>query len=247
MSNDLHIALFPCLSDNYGLLIHDAAAGQTAAIDTPDAKEIAAQCEARGWTLTDIWNTHWHPDHTGGNLALKDQYDLRITGPDKIAGRIGGLDRGVSEGSEIMLGTHKVQVFETPGHTDEHIIYYVADAHDGQGAAFVGDTIFTMGCGRLFEGTPEQMWESLSKIMALPDTTALYCAHEYTLANARFALHVEPENSAVQAAMAAAQEKRDQGLPTVPTSVAAERATNPFITAGNAVELGRRRALKDNF
>lgn len=242
MSN-LQIHLFPCLSDNYGFLIHDPESGQTAAIDTPDAAEISRQCAAKGWTLTDIWNTHWHPDHTGGNMKLKADHGLRVTGPNLIEGRIPLLDRGVGEGDTIMLGAHEVQVFHTPGHTDEHIIYYVPAAK----AAFVGDTIFAMGCGRLFEGTPAQMHASLSKIMALPDDTQLYCAHEYTLSNAKFAAHVEPENAALMAAISAAKAKREKGLPTVPTNVALERAVNPFITAGSAPELGRRRALKDKF
>lgn len=243
MTDNLDIILFPCLSDNYGFLIHDRETGQTAAVDTPDADEIARQCDHRGWQLTDIWNTHWHPDHTGGNKALKQKYDCRITGPNLIEGRIPLLDRGVGDDDHIHIGQHEVQVMHTPGHTDEHIIYYIPSSK----AAFVGDTIFVLGCGRLFEGSPDQMWESLSKIMSLPNDTALYCAHEYTLSNAKFALHVDPDNAALQAAVKAAKSRRDQGLPTVPTNVAAEREANPFITAGNADELGRRRALKDKF
>ncbi|WP_409432291.1 hydroxyacylglutathione hydrolase [Litorimonas sp. RW-G-Af-16] len=243
MTSDLQIALFPCLQDNYGLLIHDPQSGETAAIDTPDSQEILRQCQSRGWTLTDIWNTHHHWDHTGGNLALKESHNVRITGPNMMEGRIPGLDRGVGEGDEFTLGTYRVEVMHTPGHTLDHIIFYVPDAQ----AAFVGDTIFVMGCGRLFEGSPAQMHDSLAKIMALPDDTALYCAHEYTLSNAKFARHVEPNNAAMAAAQRAAQALRDKGTPTVPTTVAAERATNPFITAGSADELGRRRALKDQF
>ena len=243
MSDNLDIILFPCLSDNYGFLIHDRKSGQTVSVDTPDADEIARQCDMRGWQLTDIWNTHWHPDHTGGNQALKARYDCRITGPNLIEGRIPLLERGAGDGDLIHIGTHEVRVLHTPGHTDEHIIYYIPSAK----AAFVGDTIFVMGCGKLFEGNPAQMWDSLSKIMSLPDDTALYCAHEYTLSNAKFALHVDPDNAALQAAVEAAKTKRDQGLPTVPTHVAAERSTNPFITAANADELGHRRTLKDKF
>lgn len=245
--NKLEIALFPCLQDNYGLLIHDDASGRTAAIDTPDESEIARQCELRGWRLTEIWNTHHHWDHTGGNIALKEKFDVKIYGPDMIKGRIPGLDIAVGQGNEFMFGRHKIYVMHTPGHTKDHIIYHVPDAHNGQGAAFVGDTIFTLGCGRLFEGSADDMHASLSKIMALPDSTALYCAHEYTLSNGKFALHVEPDNAALIAAMEAAQMKRAQGAPTVPTTVAAERMTNPFITAGSALELGRRRVLKDSF
>lgn len=239
----LEIALFPCLSDNYGFLVHDPVSGATAAIDTPDAKEIAAQCEARGWTLTEIWNTHWHPDHTGGNVALKRRYKALIRAPHRPGGEISGLDIVMGEGHAFDFGGHRVEIFHTPGHTDEHIIYHIPDAK----AAFVGDTIFALGCGRLFEGTPEEMWESLSKIMALPDETKLYCAHEYTLSNAKFALSVEPENKALLNVVAEARTKRAAEKPTVPTTVAVERAANPFITAGSAAELGRRRALKDNF
>lgn len=239
----LEIALFPCLSDNYGFLVHDPVSGATAAIDTPDAKEIAAQCEARGWTLTEIWNTHWHPDHTGGNVALKRRYKALIRAPHRPGGEISGLDIVMGEGDAFDFGGHRVEIFHTPGHTDEHIIYHIPDAK----AAFVGDTIFALGCGRLFEGTPEEMWESLSKIMALPDETKLYCAHEYTLSNAKFALSVEPENKALLNVVAEARAKRAAEKPTVPTTVAIERAANPFITAGSAAELGRRRALKDNF
>jgi len=212
-----------------------------------DAAEISAQCAQRGWRLTEIWNTHHHWDHTGGNAALKEKHRLEIYGPNMIAGRIPELDNAVGEGDAFKFGEHVVQVMHTPGHTTDHIIYYVADAYDGKGAAFVGDTIFALGCGRLFEGSPEDMHASLSKIMALPDSTALYCAHEYTLSNGKFALHVEPDNADLIAAMQSAEAKRDKGLATVPTYVAAERMTNPFITAGNAQELGRRRALKDNF
>lgn len=249
MSHDakgLEIALFPCLSDNYGLLLHDPTTGKTAAIDTPDAREISKHCEARGWTLTDIWNTHWHPDHTGGNVALKRRYAATVRGP-KRSDPLPALDIEMGDGDSFDFAGHTVQVHHTPGHTDEHIIYHVPSAHDGAGAAFVGDVIFAMGCGRLFEGTPDQMWGSLSKVMALPDTTKLYCAHEYTLSNAKFAVTVDGQNTDLLAAIEAAKAKRADNIPTVPTTVAAERATNPFITAGSSQELGRRRALKDAF
>ena len=237
----LKVALFPCLSDNYGFLLHDPKTGETAAIDTPDAREIAKQCEARGWNLTEIWNTHWHPDHSGGNVALKRRYNCTVKGPEQDA--IPARDETVSGGDSFEFAGHHVEVIHTPGHTDEHIIYYVPSAE----LAFVGDTIFALGCGRLFEGTPEQMWESLSKIMALPEATKLYCAHEYTLSNAKFAVSVDGKNPDLLAAIADAKAKREQGLPTVPTTVALEKLANPFVTAGNAKELGRRRSLKDNF
>lgn len=237
----LEVVLFPCLSDNYGFLLHDPKTGATAAVDTPDAKEIAKQCEARGWILTEIWNTHWHPDHAGGNVALKRRYDCVVKGPAQDA--IPARDKTLSGGDTFEFSGHTVEVIHTPGHTDEHIIYYVPSGE----LAFVGDTIFVLGCGRLFEGTPAEMWESLSKVMALPDETRLYCAHEYTLSNAKFALSVDGENPDLLAAVADAKAKRAVEKPTVPTTVGVERAANPFITAGNAEELGRRRALKDAF
>ena len=237
----LEVALFPCLSDNYGFLLHDTSSGATAAIDTPDAREIAAQCEARGWTLTEIWNTHWHPDHAGGNVALKRRYDCLVRGPQQDA--IPARDVTMAGGEYFEFAGHGVDVIHTPGHTDEHIIYHIPSAE----IAFVGDTIFALGCGRLFEGTPEEMWDSLSRIMALPEATKLYCAHEYTLSNAKFAITVDGENADLLAAIADAKAKRADGIPTVPTSVAVEMRANPFVTAGSAAELGRRRALKDNF
>jgi len=242
MSN-LEITLFPCRSDNYGLLIHDKDSGQTAAIDTPDAAEIARECKARGWTLTDIWNTHHHQDHTGGNLTLKDSHNVTITGPDMIAGRIPGLDKGVGEGDRFLFGKHTVHVWHTPGHTKDHIIFYVPDA----GAVFVGDTLFVMGCGRLFEGTPAQMRSSLAKLAALPPETKVYCAHEYTLSNGAFAVTVEPENDDLIQAIEEAKTLREKGLPTVPTTIARELATNPFMRAQSDAALGDIRSAKDNF
>jgi len=243
MTSNLEIALFPCLSDNYGLLIHDSDSGETAAIDTPEASKIEAACAERGWTLTQIWNTHHHPDHTGGNLTLKEKHGLTITGPDQIEGRIPGLDKGVSGGDSFQFGAHEVQVIFTPGHTVDHIIYYVPAAK----AAFVGDTIFVLGCGRLFEGSPEDMFGSMAVIAGLPDDTKLYCAHEYTLSNARFAVTVEPENQALLNYVERAKTLREQGTPTVPTTVAAEKAMNPFMRAETAERLGEIRAAKDSF
>ena len=243
MTSKLEIALFPCLSDNYGLLIHDRKSGETAAIDTPEVTKIEAACQERGWTLTQIWNTHHHPDHTGGNLALKEKFGLTITGPDQIKGRIPGLDKGVSGGDMFRFGGHEVQAIFTPGHTVDHIIYYVPAAK----AAFVGDTIFALGCGRLFEGSPEDMFGSMAAIAQLPDDTQLYCAHEYTLSNAKFAMTVEPDNQALLDFIEKAKALRQRGLPTVPTTVAMEKAANPFMRAGSAARLGEIRTAKDSF
>lgn len=243
MTSTLEIALFPCLSDNYGLLIHDRESGETAAIDTPEVSKIEAACAERGWILTQIWNTHHHADHTGGNLALKNKYGLTITGPSQIKGRIPGLDRGVSGGDVFRFGAHEVQVIFTPGHTVDHIIYYVPAAK----AAFVGDTIFVLGCGRLFEGSPEDMFGSMAAIAGLADDTKLYCAHEYTLSNAKFAVTVEPDNQALLHYVERAKKLREEGLPTVPTTVAMEKATNPFLRAKTAEQLGDIRAAKDVF
>lgn len=253
----LEIVQFPCLSDNYGFLLHDPSSGLTAAIDTPDADEIASQLDRRGWTLSHILNTHHHADHAGGNLALKARYACRIVGPRADSSRIPGIDLGVGDGDRFEFGRARIEVVETPGHTRGHIVYYVPDA----AAAFVGDTLFAMGCGRLFEGSPEQMWNSLQKIMRWPDETRIYCAHEYTLANARFALTVDPDNAALVARAREVAALRRQGRPTVPTTLELEKATNPFLRSASpalkaAIGLGdgdevsvfaRTRALKDSF
>src|SRR5574339_96815 len=221
----LAIHMFPCLKDNYGYLLHDADSGATAAVDTPDAAEIAAQLEAKGWRLTHILNTHHHGDHAGGNLQLKRNTGCTIAGPRADAARIPGIDVAVGEGDIVELGAHRAAVYDTPGHTRGHIVYHFAAAR----AAFVGDTLFALGCGRLFEGSPEQMWGSLEKILAWPDDTRIYCAHEYTLANAQFALSVEPDNPALVARATEVAALRRAGRPTVPTTLGVEKATNPFL------------------
>ena len=226
----LDIRQFPCLADNYGYLVRDRATGRVAAIDTPDAGAIDQALASEGWRLTDIFNTHWHPDHAGGNLALKKKWSCRIVGPRGEAAKIPGLDDAVGEGDIVMLGASRGVVHDTPGHTLGHIVYHFAE----DGAAFVGDTIFALGCGRLFEGTPEQMLASLSKIAAMPAETKLYCAHEYTQSNARFALTVDPENEALRARASAIDAARAKGRPTVPSTVAEELATNPFLRPENA-------------
>lgn len=223
----IDIRQFPCLSDNYAFLVRDAATGAVAAIDTPDPAAINAALAREGWRLTHILNTHWHPDHAGGNLALKKQWGCRIIGPRGEAEKIAGMDEAVGEGDVVRLGAARAVVREAPGHTLGHIFYHFAD----DGAAFVGDVIFAMGCGRLFEGAPEQMWSSLSKIAAMPAETMLYCAHEYTVANARFALSVDGTNPALKARSLEVSKLREAGKPTVPTTVARELATNPFLRA----------------
>lgn len=237
------ISLFPCLSDNYGFLLHVPESGLTAAIDTPDADEIARQCDKQGWRLTHIFNTHHHYDHTGGNLALKDTYGVEIFGPKAEGARIPGLDRALNDGEVFDFGGHAIHFLHTPGHTLGHGAYYVPD----EGSVFVGDTLFIMGCGRLFEGSAEQMYDSLHRLAALPAATKVYCAHEYTLSNGRFALSVEPDNEDLQAAIRAAQSLRDQGRPTVPGTIGQELKTNPFMRAESPEELARIRAAKDRF
>ncbi len=220
---DLQVHQFPCLSDNYGLLIHDPATGDTASIDSPDADTISAALAEKGWTLTHILNTHHHGDHTGGNLALKEASGCRIIGPR--GGAIPGIDSEVGEGDSVTFGSFTAKIIETPGHTLDHIIYWF----EAEQTAFVGDTIFALGCGRVFEGTFDQMWASLAKVRALPPETIIYCAHEYTLANAKFALTVDPDNDALKARAKKITALREAGKPTVPTTLAVELETNPFL------------------
>ncbi len=220
--------LFPCLSDNYGVLVHDAEAGVTASIDAPDEAAVRQALEETGWSLTHILITHHHLDHVGGVAGLKVDGGITVVGPRSDASRIDSLDVEVGEGDTFRFGNHDVTVLETPGHTSGHIAYWIASA----GLAFVGDTLFTMGCGRLFEGTPADMWASLSKIAALPPETQLFCGHEYTLSNARFAVTVDPDNAELAARLSEVESLRAADKPTVPTTVALERATNPFVRAG---------------
>lgn len=243
----IHIEMFACLTDNYGFLIHDSESGQTACVDTPEVGAIEAALTRKGWRLTQIWNTHHHFDHVGGNAALAEKHSARIIGPGHDAARIPGLTDPVRGGEAFKFGEHDVRIIETPGHTTGHIIYHIPAAHDGNGAAFVGDTIFIMGCGRLFEGSPADMFDSMAKIKALPPATTLYCAHEYTLANGRFAMTVEPDNHAMLDYIETAKALRAKNQPTVPTTVAREMEINPFMRAATAARLGDIRAAKDNF
>ena len=223
----LEVHQFPCLSDNYGFLLHDPDSGETACIDTPDAAAYLREAEARGWRITQIWNTHWHPDHAGGNEAIKAATGCTITAPAVDAPKIAGVDRAVSDGDTVSLGAWTAQVIDVGGHTMGHIAYHLPEA----GIAFVGDSLFALGCGRMFEGTAPQFWASLSRLKALPRDTTLYCAHEYTQANARFALHADPENPALQDYAAEIERKRAAGEPTVPTKLERELAANPFLRA----------------
>jgi hydroxyacylglutathione hydrolase len=239
----LQIARIPALSDNYIWLAHEADSGDTAVIDPAEAAPVLQEAERRGWTITQILNTHWHPDHVGGNEEIKAATGCTITGPAGEREKIPGIDRAVSEGDRISIGSEEARVMDVGAHTAGHIAYYFG----GSDALFSGDTIFAMGCGKLFEGEPDDMYRALGKIGALPEETRIYCAHEYTEANGRFALTAEPENEALQARQAEVVEMRRRGEPTVPTTIGAERATNPFLRAESAEELGRRRAAKDSF
>ena len=223
----LQVHQFPCLSDNYGFLLHDPDSGETACIDTPDAAAYLREAEARGWRITQIWNTHWHPDHAGGNEAIKAATGCTITAPAVDAPKIAGVDRAVADGDAVSLGRWTAQVIDVGGHTMGHIAYHLPEA----GIAFVGDSLFALGCGRMFEGTAPQFWASLSRLKALPRDTTLYCAHEYTQANARFALHADPENPALQDYAAEIERKRAAGEPTVPTKLERELTANPFLRA----------------
>jgi len=220
---DVH--MFPCLQDNYGFLLHCRETGVTATIDTPEVAPIEAALEEQGWTLTHVLNTHHHFDHAGGNEELKARHGCTIVGPRADEARIPGIDVKVGQDDVYELGNIKLHVFDVPGHTSGHIAFYAPDAQ----VAFVGDTIFALGCGRLFEGSPEQMWTSIQKLMALPDDTQLYCAHEYTQSNARFALTVDPDNEQLVSRARDIDDARSRGEATVPTTLGLEKATNPFL------------------
>jgi hydroxyacylglutathione hydrolase len=239
----LEIVRIPALSDNYIWLVHEPESGETMVVDPAVAEPVLAEAERRGWRIGQIWNTHWHPDHTGGNQAIKDATGCTVTGPAEEASRIPTLDVLVKEGDLVRLGGIKARVMEVPAHTAGHIAYHLPSAK----VAFVGDTLFAMGCGRLFEGDAAQMHRNLQRLSQLPPETQVYCAHEYTLSNGRFALSVEPDNEALAARMERVEEMRARGEATIPTTIGEERATNPFMRARSAGELARLRAAKDAF
>ena len=239
----LEIVRVPVLSDNYAWLIHDDASGETVAVDPGEAGPLLDAAAARGWSIGQVWTTHWHPDHTDGNQAVKAATGAKITGPASEAAKIPTLDVSVDEGDTVMIGAHVAQVMRVPGHTQGHVAFHLAD----DGAIFTGDTLFAMGCGRLFEGSPADMWGNMERYATLPDETVVYCGHEYTQSNGRYALVAEPYNAAIRERMVEVDRLRAGGEPTIPTTIGAEKATNPFLRAGSAEELGRRRQAKDQF
>ena len=237
----MEIVPVPAFSDNYIWLVHDDPSGETAVVDPGDSAPPLAEAQRRGWRITQIWNTHWHPDHTGGNLSLKEATGARISGP--AGERVPGRDVVISEGDEVRIGDHLGKVIAVPGHTLDHI----ALIFEEERVAFVGDTLFAMGCGRLFEGSPQQMFRSLERLAELPPDTRLYCAHEYTLSNARFAIHADPRNATLARRLDEVTALREANRITLPTSVEQERETNPFVRATNWEEFARLRAEKDRF
>jgi hydroxyacylglutathione hydrolase len=253
----LTILTLPVLNDNYIYLLHDPVSGETAAVDPAVAQPVLKTLEQRGWRLTTILNTHHHGDHVGGNLELKQKTGCKIIAGLSDQNRIPGIDRGVVDGDLITLGKHAARAISTPGHTSGHIVYHFAEDN----ALFCGDTLFVMGCGRLFEGTAEQMWHSLQKLKNLPPETQVYCTHEYTQTNGRFALTVEPDNCELRQRMEIINQQRANGQPTVPSTIDQELATNPFFrenspalqqniekTKCSPVEVFTElRRLKDNF
>ncbi len=225
MPAQLH--LFACLQDNYGVLVHDPSTGATASIDAPEAGPVEAALQATGWRLTDILVTHHHADHTGGIMALKERHKCRVTGPRGEAAKIPGIDLSVGENDMVQVGTLAARVIETPGHTLGQINYFFP----GDNLLFAGDTLFSIGCGRVIEGTPQQMWQSLDKLRSLPGETRIYCGHEYTAANIKFAKTIEPNNAALAARTAEVENLRAQGKPTIPSTMAEELKANVFLRA----------------
>lgn len=225
MSSTLQIELVPCLRDNYAYLLHDANTGTVGVVDPSEALPVIDALNRKNRNLNYILNTHHHYDHTGGNIELKERYGAKVIGSGRDRQRIPGIDIALNDGDRWMFAGHEVHVFETPGHTKGHICFYFP----GSGAIFSGDTLFSLSCGKLFEGTPEEMLDSLKKIMSLPDETSVYCGHEYTLSNSKFALSIEPNNEALRSYASRVAHFRNKGLPTIPTTLKLEKACNPFL------------------
>ena len=238
----LEIVRVPVLSDNYAWLIHDPDSGDTVAVDPGEAQPVLDAAAARGWTVGQVWTTHWHPDHTAGNVAMKAA-GVRISGPAAEADRIPTVDVQVGEGDTVAIGGHVADVMLVPGHTAGHIAFHLA----ADRAVFTGDTLFAMGCGRLFEGTPAQMFANMQRYATLPDDTMVYCGHEYTQSNGRYALVADPGNAAIAERMAVVDAMRASGEATVPTTIGQERATNPFLYADNVETFAALRQGKDDF
>lgn len=243
MRTGLEVVAVPALRDNYVWLLHDSATGETAAVDPSVDQAVLDAAKTRGWTIGQILNTHWHPDHVGGNAGIKAATGCTITAPAAEAARIAGVDRGVAEGDRVTVCGLEAMVWEIPAHTAGHIAFYFEDA----GMIFVGDTLFAMGCGRLFEGTAEQMFANMTRLATLPDDVQIYCGHEYTLANARWALTIEPGNQALVKRLAEVEQARIEGRVTLPTTIGQERATNPFLRARGVAEFAALRRAKDAF
>lgn len=223
------VEILPVLSDNYVYLIHETGAGATGVVDPAVAEPVLSRLQEKGWSLDWILSTHHHADHTAGNLEIKQETGCQIVGPAAERERIPGIDIAVGEGDRFQLGDAEAQVFDTPGHTSGHISYWFAEAK----ALFCADTLFSLGCGRLFEGTPAQMWSSLQKFEPLPDDALVYCGHEYTLSNAKFAVTVDPDNGVLQSRLAEVERLRAAGERTIPTTLGEERAANPFLRPGD--------------
>ncbi len=243
MDGPLEIVRVPVLSDNYVWLIHDDESGETVVVDPGEAAPVLSAADARGWRIGQVWNTHWHPDHTAGNQAIKDAHGAAVTAPAAEAAKIPTADRLVAEGDTVAIGRRQARVWETPAHTAGHVSFHFEE----EALVFVGDTMFAMGCGRLFEGTADQMHAALQRLAALPEQTIVYCAHEYTLSNAKFAAHAEPDNAAIADRLKRVEALRADGQATVPTTIGDERTTNPFVRIDNAAALAQLRGQKDQF
>lgn len=223
----LEVELVPALSDNYVYLAHDGETGDTAVVDPAEAPPVIEALERKGWRPTHILNTHHHADHIAGNGEIKERYGIPLVAPASEKARIPDVDVWVSEGDTYRVGTQTAEVIETPGHTTGHIAFWFAESD----ALFCGDTLFAIGCGRMFEGTPQQFWSSLTKLRALPDTALVFCGHEYTLSNARFAVHVDPDNAALATRAGEVERMRADSKPTIPSMLGDEKRINPFLRA----------------